>query len=149
MTRWTTRILAAAMAATMGLGAVAVQAQPRNGPPTMHNSHDGRHDNGRHGDRHDNRPSNRPSHRPDAHRPDMHRDHGHRDMRGAGPDHRWQRGMRVPPQYRSYTYVVNDWRGHRLSAPPRGYQWIQNGSDYLLVAIATGLISSMILNGNY
>ena len=57
--------------------------------------------------------------------------------------------MRVPPQYRSYNYVVNDWRGHRLSAPPRGYHWIQNGSDYLLVAIATGLISSMILNGNY
>ena len=159
MTRWTTRILATALAATMGLGAVAVQAQPRNGPPSMNNSHDGRHDNGRPGDRHDrhdkrydsrhdNRPGNRPANRP-GHRPDMHRDHDHRDMRGAGPDYRWQRGMRVPPQYRSYNYVVNDWRGHRLSAPPRGYQWIQNGSDYLLVAVATGVITSIILNSSY
>ena len=42
MTRWTTRILAAAMAATMGLAPVAVQAQPPKGPPPMQNSHEGR-----------------------------------------------------------------------------------------------------------
>jgi Ni/Co efflux regulator RcnB len=52
----------------------------------------------------------------------------------------------VPPQYRSQHYVVNDWRGHHLSAPPRGYHWIQNGGDYLLVAIATGVIASMVLS---
>ena len=50
------------------------------------------------------------------------------------------------PQYRSHHYVVNDWRGHHLSAPPRGYHWIQNGGDYLLVAIATGVIASMVLS---
>jgi Ni/Co efflux regulator RcnB len=66
--------------------------------------------------------------------------------RGAGPDHSWRRGGRVPPQYRSYHYVVNDWRGHHLSAPPRGYQWVQYGSDYLLVAIATGVIAQLILS---
>lgn len=65
--------------------------------------------------------------------------------RGAGPDHNWRRGGRVPPQYRSHHYVVNDWRGHHLSAPPRGYHWVQYGSDYLLVAIATGVIAQLIL----
>ena len=60
--------------------------------------------------------------------------------------HRWNRGDRLPPQYRDRQYVVNDWRGHQLSAPPRGYQWVQNGSDYLLVAIATGIIAQLLLN---
>lgn len=63
------------------------------------------------------------------------------------PDHNWQRGYRVPPQYRSHHYVVNDWRGHHLSAPPRGYQWVQNGADYLLIGIATGVIANMVLGG--
>jgi Ni/Co efflux regulator RcnB len=65
---------------------------------------------------------------------------------GAGPDHNWHRGDRLPTQYRSRQYVVDDWRGHRLSAPPRGYQWVQNGSDYVLVGIATGVIASLLLN---
>jgi Ni/Co efflux regulator RcnB len=58
----------------------------------------------------------------------------------------WNRGDRLPAQYRDRQYVVNDWRGHHLSAPPRGYQWVQNGSDYLLVAIATGIITQLLLN---
>lgn len=72
--------------------------------------------------------------------------HDRRDMRGAGPDHSFHRGDRLPPQYRSRQYVVNDWRGHRLNAPPRGYQWVQVGGDYVLAAIATGLIATLILN---
>jgi len=58
----------------------------------------------------------------------------------------WNRGDRLPMQYRDRQYIVNDWRGHNLSAPPRGYQWVQNGSDYLLVAIATGIIAQLLLN---
>jgi len=45
------------------------------------------------------------------------------------------------PQYRSRQYVVEDWRGHRLHQPPHGYQWVQVGGDYVLVAIATGIIA--------
>ena len=65
---------------------------------------------------------------------------------GAGPDHAWHRGDRLPPEYRGRQYVVDDWRGHRLSAPPRGYHWVQNGGDYVLAAIATGVIASVLLN---
>lgn len=64
---------------------------------------------------------------------------------GAGPNHNWVKGGRVPPQYRGYQYVVNDWRGHGLRQPPRGHQWVQYGGDYLLVAIATGVIAQLIL----
>jgi Ni/Co efflux regulator RcnB len=68
------------------------------------------------------------------------------DERGAGPDQAFHRGSRLPAQYRTRQYVVEDWRGHRLSAPPRGYHWVQSGGDYLLVAIATGVIMQLILS---
>ena len=69
-----------------------------------------------------------------------------RDGRGAGPDHNLYRGARLPAEYRSRQYVVDDWRGHRLSAPPRGYRWVQTGGDYVLVANATGIIALILLN---
>ena len=66
--------------------------------------------------------------------------------RGAGPQHAWYRGDRLPTYYRSRSYVVDDWRGHHLYAPPQGYHWVQSGGDYLLVAVATGIIASILLN---
>lgn len=66
--------------------------------------------------------------------------------RGAGPDHGLYRGSRLPQQYRGRPSVVDDWCGHRLSAPPRGYHWVQVGADYVLVAIATGIILQLILD---
>jgi len=68
------------------------------------------------------------------------------EARGAGPEHDLRRGNRLPYPYRSYQYVVEDWRGHRLSAPPRGYHWVQTGGDYVLVAIGTGIIFQIYLN---
>ena len=61
-----------------------------------------------------------------------------------GPE--WRRGGRIPPEYRRRQYVVADWRAHRLHAPPRGYQWVQVGADYVLVAIATGMILQILIN---
>lgn len=66
--------------------------------------------------------------------------------RGAGPDHAFHQGGRLPYEYRAREYVVTDWRSHRLSAPPRGYHWVQTGGDYVLVAIATGIILQLLLN---
>ncbi|MEP6876854.1 MAG: RcnB family protein [Burkholderiales bacterium] len=74
--------------------------------------------------------------------PPPHMDRG----RGAGPDYNFYRGGRLPPQYRGREYVVDDWRGHHLRQPPRGYHWVQTGPDYLLVAISTGIIASILLN---
>ena len=50
----------------------------------------------------------------------------------------------MPAEYRSH-HVVDDWRGHRLSALPRGYQWVQTGGDDVRVAISTGIIAALLL----
>jgi Ni/Co efflux regulator RcnB len=68
----------------------------------------------------------------------------HSGYDGWGPDHNMHRGDRLPSRYRNHQYVVDNWRAHHLSAPPRGQQWVQVGADYLLVAAATGLIVSAI-----
>ncbi|MBS0336075.1 MAG: RcnB family protein [Proteobacteria bacterium] len=68
-----------------------------------------------------------------------------RHGRGAGPNHEYYRGDRLPAEYRHRQYVVNDWRGYNLTAPPRGYQWVQSGSDFILVTIATGVILQLLL----
>jgi Ni/Co efflux regulator RcnB len=65
---------------------------------------------------------------------------------GAGPNHNFYSGGRLPQQYRGGQYVVSDWRGHHLRQPPRGYQWVQTGPDFVLVAITTGIIASILLN---
>ncbi len=65
---------------------------------------------------------------------------------GAGPDHSFRRGGRLPERYRNHQYVVNNYRQHNLRPPPRGYHWVQTGSDYVLAAIATGVIADLIIN---
>jgi Ni/Co efflux regulator RcnB len=57
-----------------------------------------------------------------------------------------KRGERLPPRYRTHHYVIENWRAHKLSAPPRGHQWVQAGSDYALVAIATGLVVEVLVS---
>jgi Ni/Co efflux regulator RcnB len=54
----------------------------------------------------------------------------------------WRRGGYLPQSYRGY--VVNDYYRYGLRAPPRGYYWYQSGNDYLLAAVATGLIFDII-----
>jgi Ni/Co efflux regulator RcnB len=67
------------------------------------------------------------------------------DHRGGGPRHDLRRGQRLHQEYRDNRYVVNDWRERRLSAPPRGQHWVQAGNDYVLAAIATGVITQILL----
>lgn len=164
-------LAAACVAMVMGAASLGVEAQPRDDRHEQrHGQRHGDHrdrdrdrgrDDGRHGDRrHDDRrgpPGYRhpgppphayhggPAYRPGppmvhpGHRPPQM--HGHR---GVGPQHNWYRGSRVPPMYRSHHYVVNNWRHHHLAAPPRGYHWVQNGPDYLLIAIGTGVIAQIV-----
>ncbi|NHZ98802.1 RcnB family protein [Massilia sp. CCM 8734] len=69
---------------------------------------------------------------------------GH-DRRRSERQH-YRRGAYLEHQHRGSGYVVSDWRSRRLSAPPRGSHWVQANGDYLLVAIATGLITQVLLN---
>jgi Ni/Co efflux regulator RcnB len=71
---------------------------------------------------------------------------GDRRWDGAGPNHDIRRGGHLPSRYRSHQYVVDNWRDHHLRPPPRGYHWVQTGGDYVLAAIATGVIADLIIN---
>jgi Ni/Co efflux regulator RcnB len=71
---------------------------------------------------------------------------GARHWDGAGPNHDIRRGGHLPSRYRNHQYVVDNWRDHNLRPPPRGYHWVQTGGDYVLAAIATGVIADLIIN---
>ena len=59
----------------------------------------------------------------------------------------YKRGGRVPATYRSGHYVVSDWRSAHLRQPPRGYHWVRSDNgDYLMVAVATGIIAQILAN---
>jgi len=68
------------------------------------------------------------------------------DHRGGGPRHDLRRGHRLGHEYRDNRYVVTDWRARHLSAPPRGHHWVRAGNDYVLAAIATGIIAQVLLS---
>jgi Ni/Co efflux regulator RcnB len=81
--------------------------------------------------------------------------YGHDDHRGGydqargdngGGHHDWRRGQRIShDEWNHYQRV--DWRRHHLRQPPRGYEWRQsNDGKYVLAAVATGLIASIIAN---
>lgn len=102
-------------------------------------------------DRRDDRRGDRWDHRGDDRRD--YRGHDARAFRGGehrayynarGPQFR--RGGYIPQEFRHHQYRVMDYRAYRLSAPPRGHQWVQVGADYVLIAMATGLIAHIVLN---
>jgi Ni/Co efflux regulator RcnB len=111
-------IVTAAFAATIALASVsAAFAQPRDNR-----------------DYHDNREyhGNR-----DNHGYQSHDDHGYRRHADWKRGHRlahddWARGQHV------------DYRSHHLRAPPRGYEWREVDGNYVMAAVATGLIASII-----
>ena len=97
-------------------------------------------------DHHDRDRERAESNHHDSDRPDWnHPGYRHDDYRGVGPNHEWRRGDRLPNDYRARRYEVNDWRGHHLSEPPRGYHWVQVNGDYVLAAVATGIILDTLL----
>jgi Ni/Co efflux regulator RcnB len=113
-------VISTLLAAVLLAGSSAALAQP-------HRPDD--HDRG-HGPRGDHRPPG----------------HDRRDFRPDPPPARWHKGDRVPSVYRGRQYIVEDWRGHHLRQPPRGYHWISSGADYFLIGIATGAVLESVLN---
>jgi Ni/Co efflux regulator RcnB len=132
----TSPLISTFMAITL-LAAGTAFAQPRGN----------RDDNRRYDDHRNNYQQRRDNglHRGQQQRPDE-RGMDRRNEWGAGENHQYHRGERLPSQYRERIYVVNDWRGHNLRAPPRGHHWVQMGGDYVLVAITTGIIVELMLN---
>ncbi len=68
--------------------------------------------------------------------------------RNGPPQHaypRWSRGARYDTRGYAPTYVVQDYGHYGLRQPPRGHHWRRDDrGDFILVAVATGLIASVI-----
>jgi Ni/Co efflux regulator RcnB len=68
---------------------------------------------------------------------------GHDQGRG----HQWARGERMG--YNDWNSAAPiDYRRHHLRHPPRGYEWRESNGRYVLAAVATGVIASIILSGH-
>ncbi|HRO61974.1 MAG TPA: RcnB family protein [Burkholderiaceae bacterium] len=145
-------LVSAITAATLAIGSASAFADPRaprgddrKGPQKQ--QVDKRH-------RHDAQDHRRHGARPDHRHAPIHQTvivqrgkpaHAHPHRRGAGPRHDLYRGSRLPAHYRTTHYVVRDWHAHSLHRPPQGHRWVQVGTDYLLIAVATGVITNLIL----
>jgi Ni/Co efflux regulator RcnB len=133
-------VITAILAVTMGMGGVSfAHARDHRGHRNDHaqNQQERHHDQGeRRNDR--NRHHHKRAENPHERQHERHQSHSdyyyQHDARGAGPDHAFYRGGRLSGEYRSRQYVVDDWRGHRLSAPPHGYHWVQTGKCHALIA---------------
>ncbi len=65
--------------------------------------------------------------------------------RDRGDVYRWQRGERMG--YNDWNRAERiDYRRHHLRKPPRGYEWRRSNDQYVLAAVATGVITAIILN---
>lgn len=63
--------------------------------------------------------------------------------RGPPP---WARGHHYRHSGYAPTYVVHDYGPYGLRPPPRGHHWRRSDAgDFLLVAVATGIIADVIL----
>jgi Ni/Co efflux regulator RcnB len=56
----------------------------------------------------------------------------------------WRTGRYVPVAYRSY--YVSDPYYYGLRAPPPGHRWVYADGNFVLMALATGLIASVVAN---
>ena len=124
----------------LSLSAACVMLMFASGSVLAQNRHhdDHGHDRGRHGQSHDR----------GYHHDNRGHARGHyKNWHDRGRHEGWyKRGGYLPVEYRT-RYVVTDWRHSHLREPPRGYHWVRSDNgDFLLVAIATGVIVDLLLN---
>ncbi|MCF8998684.1 RcnB family protein [Acinetobacter nectaris] len=58
----------------------------------------------------------------------------------------WQRGGYLPRSYWGPNYRINNWQDNGLPPPPSGHRWLHVNGQYILVAAATGIITSILLH---
>ena len=113
------------------------QSQYRGGDHNRDDSHNRTYADNR---GHDQRYDNRSDQRYDARR-------GWRDTQ-RWDRHDWRRGERLGDwSNRYYEVDYRDYRNDRLYSPPYGYRWVRDDNgDFLLAALAGGLIAAIIAN---
>jgi Ni/Co efflux regulator RcnB len=73
----------------------------------------------------------------------QHADWGH----DQGANHRWNRGENMGRDDWNNAQPV-DYRAHHLRRPPHGYAWRESNGQFILAAVATGVVASIILDHN-
>lgn len=71
--------------------------------------------------------------------------YGYRPMDRRLARYEWRRGAYVPRAYRSY-YVQDPYYYGLRSAPP-GHRWVYANNNFVLMALASGLIADVVSNG--
>jgi Ni/Co efflux regulator RcnB len=56
----------------------------------------------------------------------------------------WKKGYHMQSADWNRAQRVDNWRNYHLSAPPRGYEWREVDGNYVLAAVATGVIASVV-----
>jgi len=80
----------------------------------------------------------------------QHPDDHHENQGGDHPTHQyvqhndWKKGHRMAPNDWNRGEQV-DYRAHHLNAPRRGYEWREVDGNYVMAAVATGVIASIIV----
>ncbi|MFT8720368.1 RcnB family protein [Acetobacter sp.] len=129
-----TKSIALVLAAIVGSMPVCAMAQPMPGG--------GRHDGGGPGGGRGGGYGDGPG----DHRGFDNRGRGMGGRANYGPppppmNNRWRPGLR----YWGGDPWIDNWQSYRgLYAPPYGYRWVQAGDQFLLTAIATGIISAVV-----
>lgn len=67
--------------------------------------------------------------------------------KNRGHGHRWRRGQRMGYNDWNDSRRI-DYRRYNLRQPPRGYEWRRDDDRYIMAAVATGLIVSVILSND-
>jgi len=128
MKRVSRLLFAACLLASTSLALAA--PTPQDHEDHDHGGHDEGHDRG-HGDHGRGHGDER------GHHDERHYGDGGDRWRHHDEEHHWERGHR----YYGPSYVVRDYGYYRLRPPPRGYHWVRDdNNDLLLVAITTGII---------
>lgn len=100
-----------------------------------------------HGKGHGNGHGQKHGHHDKRHYDKGHHGNGHHD-RGGDRDHHhgWHKGGHIADHYyRNDRYWVRDWHARHLPEPPHGHRWLHIDGDYVLAAVATGVITAIIL----
>jgi Ni/Co efflux regulator RcnB len=71
--------------------------------------------------------------------------YGYRQLDRRWANTAWRRGQYVPAPYR--TLYVQDPYYYGLRPAPAGYRWVYLNNNFALMALGTGLIADLIMNG--
>lgn len=114
----------------------------QNGP--KQGDQNGHHQPGGPGDHHQGNNDHRG---PDRRGHDDRRQERHEQDHFAWRGNDFRKGHPAPEHYRGDEYRVSNWNERGLPRPPEGHHWSYIDGNYVLIAAATGIITSILVSG--